>query len=123
MGAFADTEDGTTGHTWIVDYHKADYTSYNDFYIYVKNSDEDDRGNPYEEPDLDVDFFNYATIKDIQSVFGNYPVDVVPNSYGESYYKCNWGWGGYQDDVECHSSIVWAAGGYKYYKDQVLYYF
>ena len=111
------------GHTWLIDYYVSDYTSYNDFYIYVKDS-EDDGGNPGEEPDLDIDFFNHATTRDIQRIFGNVPVDVVPNAYRKAYFKCNWGWDDIFDEVLFDADVLtWDANGYKFREEFWMYRF
>ena len=117
----ADAGTEYSGHAWLIDYCESEGYIEQSYYVYIKSSGE----STDEDEDMDADFFEDNTIEKIKEVYGdNVEIDVRTYSRNKSFLKCNWGWGGWYDNVEFDANIPsWVVDEYIFNKNHKIYYF
>lgn len=104
---------------FLVDYYEAQLEDWRTVYVYQKVKEGEDTE---ESPDIPED----ASLEYLESIYGCGNVKIVIETFGNSFYKCNWGWASYSLDETKLSSLIpsnWYVGDYCFNTDYYIYRF
>lgn len=115
------SDSNNKGHAWLIDYCESEGYTYNDYYAYIKRKQSPETDDAEE---IDGDFIVNPTIEGIKAIYGDVDIEIKTHIVDKSYLMCNWGWGGYCDNVKIDANILsWSVSGYVYNKEHKIYYF
>ena len=106
-------------HAFLLDYYEAQLEDWRTVYVYQKVKEGEDTE---ESPDIPED----ASLEYLESIYGCGNVKIVIETFGNSFYKCNWGWASYSLDETKLSSLIpsnWYVGDYCFNTDYYIYRF
>ncbi|MDE7091921.1 MAG: C10 family peptidase, partial [Muribaculaceae bacterium] len=106
-------------HAFLVDYYEAQLEDWRTVYVYQKVKEGEDTE---ESPDIPDD----ASLEYLESIYGRGNVRIEIETFGNSFYKCNWGWSSNSLDETKLSSLIpsiWYVADYRFDSDFKIYKF
>lgn len=105
-------------HAFIIDYYNTCVTTYIEFWAYR------DESGLIENPAFYFD--ENTTLDDVKRVYGDFAEEKETGKSYSYYFKANWGWGGYCDDVSINTKAAYwefrtNSGKYSYTDNYLLY--